>query len=37
VGAVLHANRNASTEADAYACLDDARMHASRTNDSTLR
>ena len=36
-GAVLHANRNASTEADAYACVDDPRMHASSTNASSLR
>ena len=36
-GAVLHANRNASTEADAYACADDARTHASSTNASSLR
>jgi len=36
-GALLHANRNASTEADAYACVDDPRMHASSTNASSLR
>jgi len=36
-GAVLHANRNASAEADAYACADDARTHASSTNASSLR
>jgi lysylphosphatidylglycerol synthetase-like protein (DUF2156 family) len=35
-GAVLHANRNASTDADAYACVDDARTHASSTNASSL-
>ena len=36
-GAVLHANRNASTDADAYACVNDARTHASSTNASSLR
>lgn len=36
-GAVLHANRNASSGAEAYAWLDDARSHASDTNAPSLR